>query len=1079
MNLGLLSLIILGYFALLFAVATWAERRGKQNKSLVANPTVYTLSMAVFCTSWTFYGSVGRAATTGLDFLAVYLGPTLMAFTWWFFLRKMLRVSKELKLVSIADFISSRYGNSVVLGAVVTIFAVIGIMPYIALQIKAVSQTFALITTPVFESLNAELDALPRLIRIDTTFILALLLGVFSVIFGARHLDASERHEGLVAAIALESIVKLLAFLTVGIFITYGLFDGFGDIFTRFLQRFPDKKELLLLGTESSTYTTWATFIVMSMMAFMFLPRQFHIMVVENTSEEHIRQAMWRFPTYLFLINLFVLPIALGGLLLNDGDTSQADYFVISIPLGADQVWLAVLVFVGGFSAAAGMVMLSSVALSTMMLNNLLMPLILQIKALQGREISRLLINLKRICIFVVIFVGYIFYNMIGDSYTLVKIGFISFIGATQFAPAVISGLYWRRANRIGVLTGLILGFVVWFYTLLIPSFVFSGWLGNEILEDCLLNLGILCPLHLFGLEGLDMWSHSLLWSLFFNVGALVSLSFIFEQDEVEKQQASRFVEVFSRPYGPGKKQRLSKAPTATELIDLMSKFIGEQKAETAISSFLGDRKIGDPDLPEIKEFTERTLAGYVGSAPARIIVENYLATRGSKMEDVFDVFGSVNISRTVSREQLQILFEAAKVVASGQSLQAILDNLLDLLTRQFPFDLCVVRIVDQEGKKLKVWSQRGMSADHLGDSDREVNMDTVIGEAFLTNSLMVVNDTEELGRPVSAQIMQREGIKSFAHVPITIEDRPIGVLSAFSRTDKGIFTQEFIDVFQSIAAQLGIAWRNARQTEHLIAARQQERELEIARNIQVGLLPLRPPQVEGVSLAGTCVTAYHVGGDYYDFLVNEDNTLDLVIADVSGHNIAAALIMAEVRTFIQAEANSRRSASQLAASLNSFFYTNLVKTGMFISLFYVKYFPQTREITYANAGHNLPLIWRAREQEFLTLDADGLILGILPQVEFEERAEQLEEGDLVFLYTDGITETRNRHGEFFGEQRLRTLIRQRHKAGPQELIDHILHHLQLFTGSQSFRDDITMVVMRVEERRRGKGQEDKRQGVG
>lgn len=336
MNLGLLSLIILGYFALLFAVATWAERRGKQNKSLVANPTVYTLSMAVFCTSWTFYGSVGRAATTGLDFLAIYLGPTLMAFTWWFFLRKMLRVSKELKLVSIADFISSRYGNSVVLGAVVTIFAVIGIMPYIALQIKAVSQTFALITTPVFESLDTSLDSLPQIVRIDTTFILALLLGVFSVIFGARHLDASERHEGLVAAIALESIVKLMAFLIVGIFITYGLFDGFGDIFTRFLHRFPDKKELLLLGTESSSYTTWATFIVMSMMAFMFLPRQFHIMVVENTREEHIREAMWRFPAYLFLINLFVLPIALGGLLLNDGDTSQADYFVISIPLGAD-----------------------------------------------------------------------------------------------------------------------------------------------------------------------------------------------------------------------------------------------------------------------------------------------------------------------------------------------------------------------------------------------------------------------------------------------------------------------------------------------------------------------------------------------------------------------------------------------------------------------------------------------------------------------------------------------------------------------------------------------------------------------
>jgi serine phosphatase RsbU (regulator of sigma subunit) len=646
----------------------------------------------------------------------------------------------------------------------------------------------------------------------------------------------------------------------------------------------------------------------------------------------------------------------------------------------------------------------------------------------------------------------------------LVKIGFISFIGATQFAPAVICGLYWKRANRIGVITGLILGFVVWFYTLLIPSFVFSGWMGNEILEDCLLNLQFLCPLHLFGMQGLDMWSHSLLWTLFFNVGALVSLSFLCGQDDVQKKQAARFVDVFSKVSSMGKKQRLSKAPTADELIGLMSKFIGEDKAETAISSFLGGRKIGDPELPEIKEFTERTLAGYVGSAPARIIVDNYLAARGSKMEDVFDIFGSVNISRTATREQLQVLFEAAKVVASGHDLHTILDNLLDLLTRQFPFDLCVVRIVDDDGKNLRLKSQKGMSIQHLNDPDREVNMDTVIGEAFLTNTMKVINDTDEVGRPVSAQIMQREGIKSFAHAPITIEDRPIGVLSAFSRTDKGIFTEDFLEVFQSIAAQLGIAWRNAQQTEHLIAARQYERELEIAKNIQLGLLPTHPPEISSASLAGVCVTADHVGGDYYDFLVNADNSLDLVIADVSGHNIAAALIMAEVRTFIQAQSLNRQQASRIAKALNSFFYTNLVKSEMFITMFYLKYIPESKEVTYSNAGHNLPLIWRNRQQEFEALDAEGLILGIKPDVEYEEKTKQLEAGDLVFLYTDGITEARNEHKEFFGENRLCALIRDRHNAEPREIIDYILHSLHEFTGSQTFRDDISMVVMRVEE---------------
>ena len=1063
-GLGILSLIILGYFALLFAVATWAEHKGTKKQSLVANPTVYTLSMAVYCTSWTFYGSVGRAATTGLDFIAVYLGPTLMAFTWWFFLRKMLRVSKELKLVSIADFISSRYGNSVFLGAMVTLFAVVGIMPYIALQIKAVSQTLALISKPVFESMDPLQATLPHFLHMDTTFVLALILGLFSVLFGARQLDASERHEGLVAAIAFESLVKLVAFLAVGIFVTYGLFDGFGDVFVRFLDRFPEKQDLLLLDNDQSSYTTWAALTVMAMMAFMFLPRQFHIMVVENTREEHIREAMWRFPAYLFLINLFVIPIALGGLLINDGSALGADYFVVSIPLLAERPWLALVAFLGGFSAAAGMVMVSSVALSTMMLNNLLVPIILKIRSLQGRDISGLLIHLKRLCIFIAILFGYMFYKLIGDSYALAKIGFISFIAATQFAPAVIGGLFWRRTNKLGVAVGLILGFIVWSYTLLVPSFVFSGWLGQGILEHGLLHLNWLRPLELFGLHGLDMWSHSLLWTLFFNVGSMVTLSLLMEQNEEQRKQAALFVDVFAKPLIPGKRQRLNKAPPVTEFVELMSKFIGEEKAEAALSSYLGDRRIVETDLADIKEFTERTLAGYVGSAPAKIIVDNYLATRGSRMEDVFDVFGSVNISRTASREQLQVLFEAAKVVASGRELQTVLDNLLDLLTRQFPFDLCVVRVVDEEGQKLKVQSQKGMSNRHLGDSDREVNTDTVIGEAFVTNTIKVVNDTDELGRPVTAQIMQQEGIKSFAHVPITIEDKPIGVLSAFSKTDKGIFTEEFIEVFQSIAAQLGIAWRNARQTEHLIAAREHERELEIAKEIQLGLLPTEPPHVPGVTLAGTCVTAYHVGGDYYDFLLDEDKALDVVIADVSGHNVAAALIMAEVRTFIQAQARESNEARQIASALNRFFYANLVQAEMFITFFYVKYFPESRRITYINGGHNPPLLWRTGQGEFQHLDADGLILGILPEVSYEEKTDWVQPGDVLLLYTDGITEARNAQGEFFGEQRLRSVIRDTHRASAEGIIHRLLDALYDFTGSHSVQDDITLVVMKVEE---------------
>ncbi len=372
-------LVSLFYFTLLFLVAYYADRRKQAGQSLLTNSRIYTLSLAVYCTSWTFYGSVGRAATSGLEFLPIYLGPTLIAFTWWFLLRKMVRISKQQNITSIADFISSRYDRSAILGALITCFAVFGITPYIALQLKAISQTLDILSTPLANpgaALGKYSSVLPT--GIDTAFFVALILALFGMLFGARHLDSSERHEGLVVAVAFESLVKLVAFVAVGIFVTYGLFDGFGDIFQRFFEQFPERRDLFRLGTEQTPYTKWFTLIVLSMMAIMFLPRQFHIMVTENSDENHIKQAMWRFPAYLFMINIFVLPIALGGLILNGGDTSQADYFVLTLPLSSGHPWLALLVFIGGLSAAAGMVMVSSVTISTMILNHLIMPVILK-----------------------------------------------------------------------------------------------------------------------------------------------------------------------------------------------------------------------------------------------------------------------------------------------------------------------------------------------------------------------------------------------------------------------------------------------------------------------------------------------------------------------------------------------------------------------------------------------------------------------------------------------------------------------------------------------------------------------------
>ncbi len=1055
------------YFGILFGVAYYADRQRLRGRSLIDNPTVYSLSLAVYCTSWTFYGSVGRAATTGIDFLAIYLGPTLIAFSWWFLLRKIVRISKEQNITSIADFISSRYGNAPLLGAIVTIFAVLGIMPYIALQLKAVARTFDLLVYPFTN--GSVMHVLPKFdLHFDSALVVAIILGLFGVLFGARHLDTSERHEGLVAAIALESLVKIVAFVAAGLFVTYGLFDGFGDIFHNFMLRFPDRSQLLLLGTGDNSYAHWLTMTFISMMAIMFLPRQFHIMVIENCREEHIRSAMWRFPAYMVIINLFVIPIALGGLLLANGDTQNADFFVITLPLQFGHSWLALLVFIGGFSASAGMVMVSSVALSTMILNHLLMPVILRIHT-GAQNLSALLINLKRLCIIVVIFLGYIYYRLLGESVALVNIGLVSFVAATQFAPAVIGGLYWRQATRRGATVGLVLGFFVWFYTLVIPSFVQSGWMDAAIVDHGLWGIAILKPTELFGLSGFDMWTHALFWTMFVNLGSYLALSLLTSPRPEEREQIRKFIDVFNPRPAVTEKTRITRAPSVIEFVNLMAKFIGEKQAHNAISDYLGNHEIdekgslSDYELPKLKRYTELTLAGSVGAAPARIIVENYLSARGSHMEDVFDLFGSINISRTASREQLSVLYDAARAVASGGSLQSILDEILKIFTDQFKFDLCVIRILDEDRQTLTVRSQRGMTSEHFGESERDLTNETFIGETFLSNKVSVVNDSDFIGKPQTASIIHREKILSFAHAPISVEGQPIGVLSAFSRTSKGIFTSEFIELFTSLAGQVGVAWRNAEQTDHLIAAREQQRELAIAKNIQLGLLPTRVPIVPGIQLAGVCLAAKEVGGDYYDYLMHEDGRLDLVIADVSGHNVGAALIMAETRTIIRSRIGQFENPKDILFELNKFFYEDLTKAELFITLFYLQYRPDTREICFASAGHSPTLLWRAADQQCLQLDPEGLIIGVREEFPYEQESLMLGDGDVVLLYTDGLIEAMNNEKELFGDERLMKLLGEQNQLPPKELITHIIEQVQLFTGHHNFQDDLSLVVMKVE----------------
>ena len=795
--LGVAMAYVLGLFAIAYAV----DRQARSGRNLIDSPVIYSLSLAVYCTSWTFYGSVGRAVASGVGFLPIYLGPTLMAFLWWFVLRKAVRIAKLNNITSIADFLGSRYGQSALVGGVVTVIMVVGITPYIALQLKAIAHTFeVLLRYPV---ISADLGTSSgRPFYADTAFGAAVILTLFGIMFGARDLDSSRRHEGLVATIAFESLVKLVAFLAVGVFVTYGAFAGLADIFDRVASR-PEWARMLG-GDRGFAYGDWAALTWLSMMAIMLLPRQFHMAVIGNTRESHIQTAMWMFPAYLLLMNVFVLPIAFAGLLTFPGAApTSADYFVLTLPMTHHQQGLALLVFIGGVSAATGMVIVESIALSTMVLNNLVVPWF--VRRGVTRDVSGLLINSKRLAIALTIFLGYAYYHLIGESYTLVNIGLISFAAVAQFAPAFFGGLYWRGATRPGALAGLGAGFLVWCYTLLLPSFVRSGWVPESLVTAGPFGIGWLRPEHLFGVEGMGFWAHTVFWSLGFNLAAFVLVSLYTRPSALELVQAERFVG--SRQPLPVPVGGLALTPDALE--ELVAKFTGRDKARAAFRSFLAARRIADgqilaePDRRELLQFAERTLSGAVGTASAQAIIEGLGQVATGRFEAIFDVVGKVSRSLEQSREDLErrvhelsLLNEATRRIAATLDPRRIMDGIVDLLSREFAFDLLLIRLQDPDGR-LRIKSQTGLPAGTDLSQGDAVSGETYFGECFLEGRVIVVEDATLIRKPLVLPSAETAEPRSFVHAPIVIEGRPAGVLSAYSCHGAGVFLAGVSSVLQ------------------------------------------------------------------------------------------------------------------------------------------------------------------------------------------------------------------------------------------------------------------------------------------
>ena len=678
-------LVSFAYLGVLFAIASYGDRRAEAGRSIIASPYIYALSLAVYCTTWTFYGSVGRAASNGIGFLPIYLGPTLMVALWWYVMRKIIRISKTYRITSIADFVASRYGKSQVLGGLVTVIAVLGVVPYISLQLKAISSSFTILLRYPEIAMPAHQAARPLLQ--DSALYIAMVLAAFTLLFGTRHLDATERHEGLVAAIAFESVVKLLAFLAVGAFVTFGVYRGFGHVFA-LARSSPRLEALLTVPNTGGGYGTWVALTVLSMLSFMALPRQFQISVVENVDEDHLRKAIWLFPLYLLLINVFVLPLALGGLMLFAPGGVDADTFVLTLPMARQEEALALLAFLGGLSAGSGMVIVETIALSTMVCNDLVMPVLLRQRWLRINErhdVSGLLIAIRRVAICAILLLGYVHFRAAGEAYALVATGLISFAAVAQFAPSILGGMYWKSGTRDGAVAGLLAGFAVWAYTLLLPSFARSGWLQAAFVTHGPFGIALLRPQELFGLSGLDEISHCLFWSLLANIGTYVGVSLAGRPGVAETSQAALFVDVFHRTHGFERSRLWRGTASVQDLLPLIGRFLGPERAREAFVAHARRRGLAGPDeLPadaDLVHFAETQLAGAIGSASARVMVASVVQEEPPGLDEVMDILDEASQARAYSRElelKSRALEAASAELRAANALLKELDRMKD-----------------------------------------------------------------------------------------------------------------------------------------------------------------------------------------------------------------------------------------------------------------------------------------------------------------------------------------------------------------------------------------------------------------
>jgi Na+/proline symporter/nitrogen-specific signal transduction histidine kinase len=672
-SLNLIIGVCLLYVAFLFLVAFAAEKAAQRGQTAwLRSPLVYTLSLSVYCTGWTFFGAVGYAARSGLEFVTIYLGPTLVLIGWFALLRKLVRVGRTQRITSIADLISSRYGKSPILGVFVTILCVTAGTPYIALQLQSVTLAFQAFTADAA-------SGLPTGSFVSTGAWVAAGLALFTIIFGTRNLDVDEKHNGVVMAIAVEAVVKLVALIAVGLVVLYQVAGGPAPMLAMI--------DAAPIAQWNLAADRWIALTFVSAAAFICLPRMFHVLVVENTDEHHLATAAWAFPLYLFLISLFVVPIAVAGLAIMPAG-SNPDTFVLTVPLALGHEWLALLSFLGGFSAATSMVIVASIALSTMVSNHIVMPIWLRARTRRGADpgdVRNIVLMSRRITIAAILTLGYVYYDLSGGGTALAAIGLIAFVGVAQILPALVGGLFWRGATRNGAAIGLVTGFSVWAYTFFLPSFGPGAVLSAATFESGPFGLALLRPEALFGIGGMDPFVHAVLWSLLLNTAGFVLGSLLTFPQPIERLQGASFVNVYRYSSGPTR-TAAANSGDAEDLLVMAQRIIGNREAQTLFQQIAeGQGKPGFlPDVtPAFLQTLERRLAGSVGAATAHAMIGQITGAAAVSVDDLMKV---ADEAAQIMEYSSQLEAKSAELERTARQLREANDKLTQLSIQKDSF---------------------------------------------------------------------------------------------------------------------------------------------------------------------------------------------------------------------------------------------------------------------------------------------------------------------------------------------------------------------------------------------------------